>query len=121
MNLRFLDRGKSKLRALQARRLTFRTPFLCAIAVFSLITSAAPRQSSLLNKPAPAFTRTSLDNQRIDVSALRGRVVLLNFWATWCGPCQVEMPRFIQWQDRYKADGLSILGVSMDDDSETVS
>jgi len=43
-------------------------------------------------------------------------VVLLNFWATWCAPCQVEMPRFVQWQEKYKADGLSVIGVSMDDD-----
>ena len=51
---------------------------------------------------------------------MRGRVVLLNFWATWCAPCQVEMPRFVAWQTKYKAEGLSIVGVSMDDNSEPV-
>jgi peroxiredoxin len=78
---------------------------------------AVPRHSSLLNKPAPAFVRTSLDNRPVDLAALRGRVVLLNFWATWCASCLVEMPRFADWQSKYKADGLTVVGVSMDDDS----
>ena len=47
-------------------------------------------------------------------------MVLLNFWATWCAPCQVEIPHFIAWQSKYQADGLSIIGVSMDDDSAPV-
>jgi peroxiredoxin len=78
---------------------------------------AAPPKEPLLNKPAPRLARPSLDNERVDLAALRGRVVLLNFWATWCAGCQVEMPRFAQWEDKYSADGLSIVGVSMDDDS----
>ena len=93
---------------------------LFAIALAFVAAGAAPRKIPLLNKPAPPFARPSLENQRVDLAALRGRVVLLNFWATWCGPCQVEMPRFVEWQHKYKADGLSIVGVSMDDDSEPV-
>jgi cytochrome c biogenesis protein CcmG/thiol:disulfide interchange protein DsbE len=90
------------------------------VLMLALTMGAVGQNRSLLNKPAPAITQTSLDNQRIDLGALRGRVVLLNFWATWCAPCQIEMPRFMQWQEKYKADGLSIVGVSMDDDAETV-
>jgi thiol-disulfide isomerase/thioredoxin len=81
---------------------------------------AIPPKGALLNKPAPTFARVSLENERVDLAGLRGRVVLLNFWATWCAPCQVEMPRFVQWQEKYKGDGLSIVSVSMDDDSEPV-
>ena len=88
---------------------------LCVV----LNASAVPRKASLINKPAPPFARTSLGNEHIDLAALRGRVVLLNFWATWCAPCQIEMPRFIAWQEKYKGDGLTIVGVAMDDDSET--
>ena len=79
---------------------------------------AAPPKSPLLNHPAPPFSLTALTNERIALAGLRGRVVLLNFWATWCAPCQVEIPRFIAWEEKYKAAGLSIVGVSMDDSPE---
>ena len=98
----------------------FSPAFLLPMAFVSLIASGAPHKPSLLNKPAPPFARTTLDHERIDLVALRGRVVLLNFWATWCAPCQIEMPRFVTWQEEYSGQGLSIVGVSMDDDSETV-
>lgn len=101
-------------------RMRLAIPIAILFAFVSAGRGAAPRKNALLNKPAPAFARTSLDNQRVDLSALRGRVVLLNFWATWCAPCQVEMPRFVEWQKKHQADGLSIVGVSMDDDPETV-
>ncbi len=93
---------------------------LMALALVLPSVPAVPRQPTLLNKAAPAFALTSLDNQRIDLTGMRGRVVLLNFWATWCAPCQVEMPRFIEWQSKYQGDGLSIVGVSMDDDTGPV-
>jgi thiol-disulfide isomerase/thioredoxin len=81
---------------------------------------AAPHRDRLLHKPAPVFVRTDLENHRVNLAELRGHVVLLNFWATWCAPCQVEMPRFIAWQSKYRTDGLEIIGVSMDDDSTPV-
>jgi cytochrome c biogenesis protein CcmG/thiol:disulfide interchange protein DsbE len=94
---------------------------LCLAMVFVFLpASAAPRKASLINKPAPPFARASLRNEPVDLGALRGRVVLLNFWATWCAPCQAEMPRFVHWQEKYSGQGLSIVGVSMDDDPETV-
>ncbi len=98
----------------------FRGVIVVALALAVSPGFAAPPQSALLNRPAPPFARTSLDHQPVDLAALRGRVVLLNFWATWCAGCKIEMPRFIQWQEKYKAEGLSIVGVSMDDDSEPV-
>ncbi len=91
-----------------------------AIGVLSLY-AAPPKPNPLLHKPAPEFVRTDLANRPVDLAALRGRVVLLNFWATWCAPCLVEMPRFIGWQSKYAAGGLQIIGVSMDDDSDPVA
>ena len=88
------------------------------LAVTSTLIAQAP--SSPLHKPAPQFVRTDLDHARIDLAAYRGRVVLLNFWATSCAPCVIEMPRFIRWQQQYGPAGLQVIGISMDDDAGPV-
>jgi cytochrome c biogenesis protein CcmG/thiol:disulfide interchange protein DsbE len=69
---------------------------------------------------APNFTRTDLKGKTLTLRDYRGKLVLLNFWATWCGPCLAEMPEFVEWQRRYKSGGLQIVGVSMDDDAAPV-
>ena len=68
--------------------------------------------------PAPDFTLESLDGKSMRLSDLRGKAVLLNFWATWCGPCKIEMPWFVDLQNQYGAQGLQIVGVAMDDSSK---
>lgn len=68
-----------------------------------------------MHKQAPPFVRVDLTGRPIDLESYRGKVVLLNFWATWCAPCQVELPRFEIWQKKYGAQGLQVLAVSMDD------
>ena len=73
-----------------------------------------PRASSL----APDFTLESLDGKTMRLSDLRGKAVLLNFWATWCGPCKIEMPWFVDLQKEYGPQGLQIVGVAMDDASK---
>jgi len=73
-------------------------------------------RESILNKPAPEFTIRDLNGVSIDLVSFRGKVVLLNFWATWCGPCEVEMPIFAEWQSQYGPQGLQVIGISMDDD-----
>jgi peroxiredoxin len=69
-------------------------------------------------KPAPDFTLASLDGKNVTLSDYRGQAVLLNFWATWCGPCKIEMPWFIELQKEYGPQGLQIVGVAMDDASK---
>jgi thiol-disulfide isomerase/thioredoxin len=56
-----------------------------------------------------------LDNAAVTLSDFRGKVILLNFWATWCGPCKTETPWFVDLQDRYGKDGLQVVGISIDD------
>jgi peroxiredoxin len=65
--------------------------------------------------PAPDFALTSLDGKIVKLSDYRGKAVLLNFWATWCSPCKVEMPWFVDLQKKYGGDGLVVLGIAMDD------
>jgi thiol-disulfide isomerase/thioredoxin len=65
--------------------------------------------------PAPDFTLESLDGKNMTLSDLRGKAVLLNFWATWCMPCKVEMPWFVELQKQYGPEGLQVIGVAMDD------
>ena len=67
-------------------------------------------------KPAPNFIRKDAKGTPITLASYKGKVVLLNFWATWCHGCVQEMPWFMEFQDKYKSDGLSVIGVSMDDD-----
>src|SRR4030088_1291870 len=67
---------------------------------------------------APYFSLESLDGKSVRLSDLRGKAVLLNFWATWCGPCKIEMPWFVELQNQYGAQGLQIIGVAMDDASK---
>lgn len=64
---------------------------------------------------APDFELTSLDGKRVKLSDYRGKAVLLNFWATWCSPCKVEMPWFVDLQKKYGNDGLVVVGIAMDD------
>lgn len=73
-------------------------------------------------KAAPEFDLYTLDGRSVKLSSLRGKVVVLNFWATWCAPCRVEMPWLVDFSRRYQREGLEIVGVSVDDgDPERVA
>ena len=64
---------------------------------------------------APALTLVDLGGNKIDTSSYAGKVVLINFWAAWCTPCAEEIPQFIALQDKYRAQGLQVIGISMED------
>jgi cytochrome c biogenesis protein CcmG/thiol:disulfide interchange protein DsbE len=71
--------------------------------------------------PKPAnfdFTMKDVDGNQVSLSAYKGKVVLLNFWATWCGPCKAEIPGFVRLQEKYRDKGLVIVGYSVDDPAE---
>lgn len=61
------------------------------------------------------FTLNDMNGERIDLRQYEGKPVLLNFWATWCGPCKFEIPAFVELQDKYRDEGFTVLGVSVDD------
>ena len=75
-------------------------------------------EGSFKGKPAPDFALQTLDGQTLKLSDLRGKAVVLNFWATWCSPCKAEMPWFVDFQKQYAAQGLQIVGVAMDDSAK---
>ena len=81
---------------------------------------SGPRAASADRALAPDFSLPDLTGQRLSLSTYRGKVVLLDFWATWCDPCRDEIPHFVELQSKYHDRGLQIVGVSMDDGPEPV-
>src|SRR4051794_31948510 len=80
--------------------------------------AGAPPTASCPANAKPAnfdFTLKDVNNTSVKLSSLKGKVVLLDFWATWCGPCKIEIPWFIEFQQKYGKDGLQVVGVSIDD------
>lgn len=87
----------------------------CTILFASLLLVGIANASSIQGK-APNFTLKSNTGKNIKLSELRGQVVLLNFWASWCGPCRQEMPLLEKLQQRYNALGFTVLGVNVEED-----
>lgn len=83
------------------------------------VDAAGPKGSAKgakASKAAPNFTLKDADGRTVSLSDYKGKVVLLNFWATWCGPCKIEIPWFVEFEQKYKDRGFAVLGVSMDED-----
>jgi cytochrome c biogenesis protein CcmG/thiol:disulfide interchange protein DsbE len=81
--------------------------------------------SPLKGKPAPEFALEDLNGKKVSLASYKGKAVLINFWATWCGPCKIETPWLIELRNQYAAQGFEVLGVSTDDidrgDPQTLS
>jgi peroxiredoxin len=97
----------------------------CALAILSMLagTAAVADQATIRaelqpvkeRKPAPGFALTDASGKRATLAHYRGKVVLLDFWATWCGGCKQEIPWFVEFQKSYGKKGLAAVGVSLDD------
>ena len=100
---------------------------LLAIVVALMITAPRflkPRHrgglpaASVAGKVAPDFTLKDINGNMVKLSDFRGKAVVLNFWATWCPPCKVEIPWFEDLQNKYGSQGLEVVGVALDDSSD---
>lgn len=94
---------------------------LCLLGLY-----VAGRHATQKPKPAasgnsaPDFTVTDIDGKKLTLSDYKGKVVLLDFWATWCSPCRAEIPHFVEMQQKYGPQGFQVIGISMDDDAKPV-
>lgn len=96
-------------------RIVFLGALLAATSV--IFTASSLASSSLAGQDAPDFVLKSASGANLRLSEHRGNVVMINFWATWCGPCRQEMPLLNDLYARYERVGFSLLGVNIDDDS----
>lgn len=78
-------------------------------------TSVQALQKLMPGMTAPGFSRSGLDGKPVDLAAFKGKVVLLDFWASWCAPCVIAIPHFRDWQSRWGGRGFQVIGISMDD------
>jgi peroxiredoxin len=92
---------------------------LIGLASCNSTTVRADAKSNKDRKAAPDFALKDADGKTVHLSDYKGKVVVLDFWATWCGPCKIEIPWFMEFEQQYKDKGFAVLGVSMDDDGWT--
>jgi cytochrome c-type biogenesis protein len=85
---------------------------LLAAALVSCV--EAPHRAPQIGEPAPPYRAVAINGDSVDVASLRGRVVLLNVWATWCHPCREEIPYLQRLYEQHRANGFEIAGVSVD-------
>ena len=86
------------------------------VLVPDVATGTLEFKTPLMDKPAPAFALNDLSGKKMSLSSYRGKALLINFWATWCGPCRVETPWLVELQNKYATQGFEVLGIDTEGD-----
>jgi peroxiredoxin len=94
--------------------------WLVAVSLAHGADSTGKEPTGSLRKAAPDFALTNLSGQTVRLSDFKGKIVLLDFWATWCPPCRMEIPNFVQLQKQYADRGFTVLGIALDDEGAAV-
>jgi len=92
--------------------------FALVAGILTCALNISARAAPEIDQAAPALVITTLDGRTFDLAKLRGKVVLVNYWATWCAPCRKEMPKLDAFYKRYHDRGLEIVGISIDFDRD---
>lgn len=106
-----MDHGSTPLHSPSRRRLLG-----SALALSAGAAVCSTSRAAISAGPAPDFTLRTTAGGNLRLQEQRGRVVMVNFWATWCGPCKIEMPHLVRLYEKYRASGFQLLGVNIDDD-----
>ena len=102
-------------------RVGCRAVVLGAVGLFCLNPAGAAKiKKEKDRKRAPEFELTDSSGKPVRLADFKGKVLLLDFWATWCGPCKTEIPWFVEFAEKYKDQGLAVVGISMDEDGWSV-
>jgi peroxiredoxin len=102
----------------------FALPFFQWLTVVSIIstsivfTASKSNAAQLINNPAPDFTLKSLSGQNVNLNEQRGKITVINFWASWCGPCRKEMPILQRFHDKYTDLGVQVWGVNVEQENQ---
>ena len=111
-----MRQGSTPLPSLARRRLLG-----SALALGAGVVVCRTGHAAIGTGPAPDFTLRTIGGSNLRLQEQRGQVVMVNFWATWCGPCKIEMPHLVRLYDKYRASGFQLLGVNIDDDPRNAS
>lgn len=106
-----MDHGSTPLHSPSRRRLLG-----SALALSAGAAVCSTSRAAIGSGAAPDFTLRTTAGGNLRLQEQRGRVVMVNFWATWCGPCKIEMPHLVRLYEKYRASGFQLLGVNIDDD-----